>query len=454
MRIQNTPYQQLKQSKVGTLVRENKLMTGVAGVGGSIVVAGGAAQSEAFAQVARYAVVPAAAATVAAVGALAAHDAVVNDFGDHNVRGAFKLAAGTTAALGGAQVIGLSYDIPYLDRALTGPLGKVFDNGQAVLGAGLGVGAAAAGKFAFSEFQKAGSGENKARHLALGVASTGAAAAAALGSAELIGRNFNIAGLDQAFTATVNTLASSGAAAVGAGVLVAGGGAVLGGEALKGGNDFVRVAEGMGAVAAGLGGVELAGHGLGLKATEGLLTRHMDLVGSTAVSAFGAVLVKDGLQREGLSATRALELGAGAAMVPGGGALAAASLGFSKAAEGLGRTAGVAGAIGLGLTAAALGKDAVDAGKEGRLGSALGLGTLAAASASAGLWAGGESLGIDAISKLGSKVAEHTVEPVFEHIVMPTAQFLFENPVAGGVVLAAGIGAYIYFRNQKPEGGA
>jgi len=453
MRIQNTPYQQLKQSKVGTFVRENKLMTGVASVGGSIVVAGGAVQSEAFAKVAQYAIVPAAAATVAAVGALAAHDAIVNDFGEHNVRGGFKLAAGTTAALGGAQVIGLAYDIPYLDRALTGPLGKVFDNGQAVLGVGVGVGAAAAGKFAIGEFQKAASGENKARHIALGIAGAGGAVAGALGSAELLGRNFNIAGLDRAFTATVETLASSGAAAVGAGVLVAGGGAVLAGEAVKSGNDFLAVAEGMTAVSAGLGGIQLAGHGLGLKATEGLLTHHMDLVGSTAVSAFGAALLKDGVQREGFTATRGLELAAGAAMVPGGGALAAASLGFGKAAEALGRTAGFAGSLGLGVTAAALAKNAVEAGKQGHVGSAAGYGTLAAGTASAALWAGGESLGIDAISKLGAKVAEHTVEPVVEHVVVPTARFLFENPVAGAVVLAAGVGAYLYFRSQKPEGG-
>ena len=63
----NTPYQQLKNSKFGTIVRENKVLTGVAATAGTVVLAGAAAQSEAFANVARYGVVPAAGLGLATV---------------------------------------------------------------------------------------------------------------------------------------------------------------------------------------------------------------------------------------------------------------------------------------------------------------------------------------------------------------------------------------------------
>ncbi|MEW6282396.1 MAG: hypothetical protein AB1758_27560, partial [Candidatus Eremiobacterota bacterium] len=289
----NTPYQRIKNSKVGRFVRENKLATGVGATGAAIVLAGGAASSEAVANAARYGVLPAVGAGLAVVSAAAAHDAVVNDLGQHNGRAALKLTAGTVGTLGGLQIVGACYEIPILDEALTGPLEFAFDNGLAVLGAGVAGGGLAAGVFAARNLKEAVSGgEHRVRKAALGVTGLAASASGLLGGAELIGRQYDIPGLNRAFTSTVEALSQSPAAAVaGGGLLVAGAG-VLAGEAVqnfrKGGNDLLTVAESMGSVTAGLGGLELIGHGAGISALNGVLTHHADTVGSVALSAAGA----------------------------------------------------------------------------------------------------------------------------------------------------------------------
>ncbi|MFA5509158.1 MAG: hypothetical protein WC423_27295, partial [Vulcanimicrobiota bacterium] len=128
--IKETPYQKIKNSKIGRSVRDHKVGAGAASVAASAVIAGGAFQSDTFARVARYGIVPAAGTGVAVLGAAAVHDAVVNDVGENNAKATAKIALGTAAALGGTQVVGMAFDLPILDRAFTG---VVFDHGQALL---------------------------------------------------------------------------------------------------------------------------------------------------------------------------------------------------------------------------------------------------------------------------------------------------------------------------------
>ncbi|MBI3927140.1 MAG: hypothetical protein HY319_16510 [Armatimonadetes bacterium] len=455
----NTPYQKIKNSALGKTVREHPVLTGVAATGAAITMAGGAAQSEAFANVARYGIVPAVAAGVATMGAAAVHDAIVNDLGEHNGRAAAKIGLGSVSALGGAQVVGACYDVPILEEALTGPLEVLFENGQAVLGAGVAAGGVAAGRYAVGRFQQAAADPaHRVRNGALGVGATVAAATGLLGGAELIGRNFEIPVMSRALTGTVEFLSETPAASVAGGAALLGGAAVLGKEAVdnfrRGGNDLLTAAEAMGAVTGALGGAQLAGYGLGLEATRGLLTDHADTVGSVALSVLGAGLVRTSarsLRQNGVTVGNSLGLSAGLAAVPGGVALAAQTLGLEQAAEVLGRGAGVAAGAGLGLAAYAFGQRAVDSAREGRPLSAVFHGSMAAASATTSLWAVGESLGIEAISRVGERIAEHTLEPLFEHVIAPTAEFLFENPVAGAVLLAVGVGGYLYWRSRGKD---
>ena len=140
--IQETPYQKIKNSKLGRLVRDNKVGTGATSVAATAVIAGGSFQSDAFYNVARYGIVPAAGAGISVLGATAVHDAVVNDVGENNLKATAKIAVGSAAALGGAEIVGRTFDIPVMKQAFSG---VVFDHGQALIGgallAGAGLGA-------------------------------------------------------------------------------------------------------------------------------------------------------------------------------------------------------------------------------------------------------------------------------------------------------------------------
>ncbi|MBI6546529.1 MAG: hypothetical protein HY692_07025 [Cyanobacteria bacterium NC_groundwater_1444_Ag_S-0.65um_54_12] len=125
--ISQTPYQQLKNTKAGQYVRDNKFTTAIAGTVGVIATAGGAAKSNSFEKFAEKAIVPAAGAGAMALGGMLVHDALVNDLKDHKLRATGKALAGVVMIPGGAQAIGVAYDIPVMDQALTKPL-KVIGN--------------------------------------------------------------------------------------------------------------------------------------------------------------------------------------------------------------------------------------------------------------------------------------------------------------------------------------
>lgn len=448
--IKPTPYRKILNSKAGKLVLDNKLGTAATTVAASAVLAGGSFQSEAFANLTRYTLVPAAGLGVAAVGAAAVHDAVVNDAGNNNLKATAKIALGTAATLGGVQVVGLAYEIPVLDKALTGPL---FEHGQGLLGAGLAAGAVIAGKAAVNQFQKAAEGDNKAVHAALGTGATAGAVGAGLAGAELIGKDLKISGLDRALTGTLEYLSQNNAASVVGGGLLVAGAAVAGAQAAKKvlapgpKNSYAAAALASGAAAGGLGGLELAGHGMGLQATQGLFTKNAPLLGSLSLAAFGGAVTQHAagsIQESGVTLTNSLGLTAGSTALIGGLSLAASSLEINGLANVLTHGSGVAAGAGLGLSAFAFGKNAVESLKKGRPGTAALHGAGALASVAGGLTAFGYGFEIEALKNAGSEVAKRTLDPLMEHVVSPTMQFLFENPVVGGLGLAAVVGGYAY----------
>lgn len=455
MQVKNTPYQMLKNSPPGRFVRENPLATGAVAVGASIVLAGGAAQSDTVARVAQYGVIPAVGAGMAVVGFAAAHDAVVNDIGQRNGLAAAKITAGSLTGLAGLQIVGWTYDIPVLNRALTGPLEALLDHGLAVAGAGVAGGGVAAGALAARSFGKAlHEKEHKGRNAALGVAASLGSAAGLLGGGELIGRQYGIAGLDRAFSGTVEKLSTSPAAAVAGGALLVAGAGVLGAEAVanlrQGGNDLLTVAEGMGAVSAGLGGLELIGHGASVPALQGLLTNHGQTVGAAALTVSGLAVARMSLRdlsKNGLDFANSAGLGAAAVMVPGGLLWGASSLGLATEALSTGTQLGLG--AGLALTSVALGKGAFLSAREGDVGGALFQGLIGAGTATGSLLITGDALGIEAITQVGQQLADKTIVPFTEHVLWPTARFLYQNPVAGAAVLATGLGIYLYMKHRS-----
>lgn len=455
MQVKNTPYQRLKNSPPGRFVRDNPLATTALTVGSAIVLAGGAAQSDTVARVAQYGVIPAVGAGMAVVGFAAAHDALVNDLGQRNGLAAAKLTAGSLSGLAGLQIVGWTYDIPGLDRALTGPMETLLEHGLAVAGAGVAGGGVAAGALAARSFGRAWSEkEHKGRHAALGVAAGLSSAAGLLGGGELIGRQYGVPGLERAFTGTVERLSTSPAAAVAGGALLVAGAGVLGYEAAenlrKGGNDLLTVAEGMGAVSAGLGGLELIGHGARVPALQGLLTNHGQTVGAGALAvsglAVGRMAARD-IGHNGLDVANSVGLGAAAVMVPGGLLWGAASLGLATEALSTGTQLGLG--AGLAVSTVALGRGAVRSAREGNLGGAAMQGLIGAGTATSSLLITGDALGIEAITNLGQQLADKTVIPFTEHVLWPTAKFLYQNPVAGAAVLATGLGVYLYLKHQR-----
>lgn len=128
----------------------------------------------------------------------------------------------------------------------------------------------------------------------------------------------------------------------------------------------------------------------------------------------------------------------------GGLALAAGSLEQSGLSRFLGDGTSVVAGAGLGYSSYAFGKSAVKAAKEKKFGTALFHGAGAATTAAGGLTAVGHGLGIEGLERVGSKVAEYTVEPLAEHVLLPTLEFLFENPIPGAIGLAAVVGGFAY----------
>lgn len=453
--IKQTPYRKILNSKAGKLVKNNKILTGTASVLGTAAVAGGAFQSQAFADVARYGIVPVVGAGVSTLGAAAVHDAFVNDVGRNNLKATGKILVGSGATLAGAEMVGMAYDIPLLEDAFSG---IVFDHGQSLIGGGLLIGAAIGAKQAAKQFKKAAEGDNKIVSAAIGTGAAAASVGAGLAGAEAIGSDLKIPVMDKALTGTIEFLAQSPASAVVGGGLLAAGAVVAGGQAVKNlksdGNHYATAALASGAAAGGLGGIELAGHGLGLEATQGLFTNNADIVGSLSLSGLGAATAGhayNNIKKKGLTPTRALQLTGGASATVGGASLAALSVSANGLADALGNGTAVVAGAGLGYSAYAFGKAAAESAKKGKYTAAAFHGTGAFASAAGGLAAVGEGLGIDALQEAGRAISKHTVEPIFEHVVMPSLEFFFENPVIGGIGLAAGVGAFAYVNWNKNQ---
>ena len=457
----DTPYQRVVNSGVGKIVGDHKVGTAATAVAATAVIAGGALQSDTFAQVAQYGIVPAVGGAVAAFGGAAVHDALVNDRGDNNFKAAAKGTAGMAALLGGTQVVGATFDIPVLDEAFTG---LVFDHIQGLSGVALVAGAAYGAEKSADFFKKAAKGEDTAASAAIGTGIAAATVGAGLGGAELIGRDLGISGLDRVLTNSATYLAQSPAAAVVGGTLLAGGAAVAGAKAvstLSRENSSPYASAGLAtfATAGALGGVEMAGHGLGLEATQGLFTEHAEVAAGVGVASFGGAVTKhaiDKIQEDGLTPVRSLMLAGGAGATAGGAALAVTGLGAESLGQFLGDSALTLAGAGLGVASYSFGEKAVENAKKGRFGTAAFQGASAVAAGASSLAAIGAGTQIPGLDKAAETIMDHTLTPLAEHVLSPTLEFFFDNPVIGGLGLAAAVGGFAYSqmrhnKSLKPE---
>jgi hypothetical protein len=287
--VANTPYQQLKNSKVGHFVRDNKITTAGSVLGSAVVIAGGAAKSQAFAKVAEKGIVPAAGAAAALYGLSLGHDAIANDFGKgHNARGVGKAFAGTALALGGTEVVGRIYDIPGAKRALSKPVevaykaldGVFGGHWKAIGGGALAVGGA--GVLGTSVVNAKNEGIGSGNVFGMGAGATMIPAGVAVLA-------------DQAGKEALAKSAGKAAGAIGGAGLAAWGvtRGVAAFDSAKNGSVFGTIGNATVAATATGGGILLAGQALGIPAIERAGSKIIRPIAEHVLSPVGEFLMKN-----------------------------------------------------------------------------------------------------------------------------------------------------------------
>lgn len=454
----NTQHRKIWDSPWGETIQNNKVLSCITAAGTAVAIEGASAQSAVFSKISEKAIVPAAGATIARLGAAAMEDAMVNDWQENKTRASGKLTAGALATLSGTEAVGRAYDIPIANKALSGTLEKVIDNGESLLGAGLVTGGVKAGQYALNAANAATQdAENRLTHTAKAIGAGAGGTVATLAGVQMIGEQHNIPLAKKALTGTLEMIADSKTAIGASGAALAGGALISADQAVKnikkGGNEFASAALASGSLAGGLGGAELMGRAANISQAENLFIDNADWLQGLSASSMGlawASNAKNRIQNDALTGSRGLEVAAGAATTFAGLAHAtehlsdALSTPFGKAAE-LGASGGLA------LAAVGFSKQAADALENHKPEAGLFNGALAAFSAAGSLFALGQVLESPLIDKLGETIQSHTLEPLAKHLITPAIDYLYNNPIAGGMLLIGGAGAMIHHRGRYNE---
>jgi hypothetical protein len=283
--------------------------------------------------------------------------------GDHYIAtGAGALVGGTAAVAGVAK---LADKVPAIEKALDFALvknGKLLA-GSVTLGAAYVLAEDAAQSFKEGSTTKA-------------LAETAGAAVAGLGGAELVGRQFNIPGVNRALTKTVDFVSNNAGAIVGGGAAAGGAMAVKKGvESFAEGKPVKGAAYTAGGAVGVLGGAELIGRQFNIPVLKEALTGPAKAVftsksGMTvaggAVALTGAGAVADGARRlttgKGVvnDAIGVLETTAGVTAAAGGTTLVGMATGAEKLTKALPESAHFIGATAALGTAVALSKYTLD----------------------------------------------------------------------------------------------
>ncbi len=377
--------------------------------------------------------------------ALLAEDAVQSFKEGSTIKGGAEALGATVAGLGGVELIGRQYNVPYAKEALSASADFMSDNAMAMGGSA----AVAGGAFAI----KKGVDEMMDGKMLKGGAIAAGGAVGVLGGAELVGRQFNIPVMKEALTGPAKAIFTSkaGLAASGGAVALTGAGAAIDGVrrlSTQTGilNDVIGVAEVTAGITAATGGASLIGLATGNDKLKSALANNMEFVGAAAALGSAAALGKytvNSVKEDGLGLINTAT-GTGAALAALGGVeLAASQLGVAGLDKVFSKGWQPVLGVGLGAAAYKLGSNAVSEFKEGNMGNAAGQAGLSFMSGAGSAALIGESLNIPIIGKMGSK----TIEIVGEKILSPVFEFAVKNPVLtlGAVAIAGGAGAYAYY---------
>lgn len=454
----NTAHRRIWDSPWGETTQNNKALAGLTLTGAAVAVEGAAAQSQVFSKITDYGITPAAGVAVAGLGAAAMQDAMINDWQDNKKSACSKLAAGTIATLGGTEMAGRAYHIPFAQKALTGTAQKVLDNSETLLGTGLIAGSIKAGEYASKQLLTAiNTEEDRLTNTAKAAGASAGGTLAALAGAQMIGEQHDIPFAKHALTGTLNMISDSKTSVAASGAALAGGALIAADQAVqnikKGGNEFASAALASGALAGGLGSVELMGRAANVSQVENLFIDNAQWLQGLSASGLGVAWASNAKKRidsDGLTGQRGLEVAAGAATAFGGLAYATEQVSDILSTQ-LGNAAELGASGGLALAAAGFAKQAGEAFENHKPEAGFVNGTLAALSAVGSIFTLGQTVDSPLINKLGEQLQSHTLEPLVKHVITPALEYLYENPIAGSLLLLGGAGAMLHHRGRYTE---
>ncbi len=409
-----------ENTKAGTFIGDNALLVGAGTlVGGAAGVSGAVKLADKFPAVNKaleFAFVDNGKLLGGAVSlgasAMLAEDAVASfKEGDHG-KAAAEGAGALITGLAGTELVGRQYNIPVLNQAISYPVKKAYEHGQAILGAGLGAGGAA--------LIKDGIDNLKEGNTVLGGAELAGGSLATLGGAELIGRQYNIPGVKNALSTPAKWVGDNVKAVTGV-VAVGGGAAAIakGVSDVKEGKKLQGGAEIAGGVVGVLGGTELVGRQYNIPVAREALTGSAKAIftskggiiaGGVVAAGAGLAAGADGIRRmttqKGVlnDAIGVAEVTAGVAGATGGASLIGLATKNEKLMRAFPENLPILGGVALMGTAAALTKFTIEDAKENGLQmTQVATGTGAAVAAMGGTQLIADKLGIPVLDKAFDK---------------------------------------------------
>ncbi|PIQ29120.1 hypothetical protein COW36_17990 [bacterium (Candidatus Blackallbacteria) CG17_big_fil_post_rev_8_21_14_2_50_48_46] len=409
-----------ENTKEGTFIGDNMALVGAGTlVGGAATISGAVKLADKFPAVekaleftfVKNGLLVGGAASLG-TAALLGEDAVASFQEGSHGKAAAEAAGALVTGLGGAELVGRQYNIPVMKQALSTPLEKAYAHKEAIAGAAIATGGALLLKDGVENLKDGNS-------VMGGIELTGGSLAV-LGSAELVGRRYNIPVMKEALSTPAewvgkNVKAVTGAAAVtgGAAALVKGAKDLSEGKKLQGGAEIA------GGVVGTLGGAELIGRQYNIPVMKEALTGTAKalftskggiIVSGGAVAASGLAAGADGVRRlttqKGIinDAVGVAEVTAGVAGATGGASLIGLATQNEKLIKAFPENLPILGGTALIATSAALGKyTAEDIKANGFEITHVATGTAAALTAMGGTQLIADKLGVPMLDKAFDK---------------------------------------------------
>jgi len=383
-----------------------------------------------------------------------AEDAIQSFKEGKTVKGGFETAGAAVTGLGAAELVGRQFDIPVMNKALTGTGEFLGHNIKAVVGGVTLVGGGAAVVDGIKNISEG----NKLK----GGIEVGAGTVATLGGAELIGRQFNIPVMKEALTGPVKAIFTSNVGVGISGGLIAATGAVTAVDGVKRltenkglVNDIIGAAEVTAGVTAATGGTSLVGVATGKEALKQVFNKSGAIIGAVALASGATALTKDAvkeIKKDGLTLKSTAELTGAGIMGLGATQIIAEKVGVKVLDQALEKGWKPVVATGLGAVTYKLGEKTLkELNKTGdanpnKVANVVGLGaaTVVAGGVTAGMV--GEVFGVPVLQKTGKVVLEtagKVLKPVFTTAI--------KNPVTTLIAVGAVAGASVYIYNKNKD---